>query len=453
MLASITRLQPRPGSFDEALVAYRAARLHECLSLLRGVQTVQAIALRVRALLRLGDVGGAREKLAGLAPVAERDKSEIALLQAVTYSRLGDRDEAETAFHDAFVHSVAASDPALEAEIEFYRGLTAFGDEDLVEARSNCERGLNAAASAPTMDRRSVGTIPIEHVVSRTHELLALIDAGEGRYQESIKRARLALETLDSCSTVDSYQEAFALKNLSILARDFDIEADANLLLARVPQFTWSRDLCFVEFTTLEALGWCSALRGASVEALRLFRKAANVASSDPERILVGVDRALLAREFGYRPMVVDEIESALDLADACDWENSAGDYRTALLTLAQASAPIVPSRARRSLDRYTAIRNSIDSTFAARIEPRARAEEAYTHGLVLRAEGRLTASAERLTAAFETWESIGYSWRAGRAALELTELDAGDVFRLAVRRELHRRPNSVFSTRARLVA
>ena len=38
-------------------------------------------------------------------------------------------------------------------------------------------------------------------------------------------------------------------------------------------------------------------------------------------------------------------------------------------------------------------------------------------------------------------------------AALELTELDAGDVFRLAVRRELKRRPNSIFSVRARLVA
>jgi len=39
------------------------------------------------------------------------------------------------------------------------------------------------------------------------------------------------------------------------------------------------------------------------------------------------------------------------------------------------------------------------------------------------------------------------------RAALELAELNAGDVFRLAVRRELKRRPDSLFSSRARLVA
>jgi len=104
-------------------------------------------------------------------------------------------------------------------------------------------------------------------------------------------------------------------------------------------------------------------------------------------------------------------------------------------------------------LDRHIALRNSIDVTFAARIEPRARAEEAYTQGLVLRSEGRITASMERLEVAFETWKTIGYEWRAARAALELTELEAGDVFRLAVRRELFQRPDSIFSMRARLVA
>ena len=79
--------------------------------------------------------------------------------------------------------------------------------------------------------------------------------------------------------------------------------------------------------------------------------------------------------------------------------------------------------------------------------------KEAYAHGVVLRAEGRLAASVERLSAAFATWDRIGYEWRAGRAALELAELDAGEVFRLAVHRELRRRPQSVFSERARLVA
>ncbi len=151
--------------------------------------------------------------------------------------------------------------------------------------------------------------------------------------------------------------------------------------------------------------------------------------------------------------MVIEEVEHAISTAYKFDWEKAPDDSRDALLFLAQAAAAIAPINAREMIDRYTAIRNSMDVTFAARLEPRARAEEAYTQGLVLRAEGRLTASAERLQAAFETWESIGYEWRAARAALELAELNAGDVFRLAVRRELIQRPDSVFSGRARLVA
>ncbi len=297
------------------------------------------------------------------------------------------------------------------------------------------------------------GNVPLAHVVSRTQELLGVISAAEGHYQDSLTHARAALATLDCCVISDVYHEAFALRNLTVFARDFDIEDDARMLGTRVPALEWTEDVRQIEFTTVEALAWCSALRGNSVQALRLFRRAEKAASTSPERVIIGVDRALLARAFGHRAMVIEEIEHALDEAHGFDWETAAGDSRDALLVLAQAAAPMAPSRARETLDRYTAIRNSMDSTFAARVEPRARAEEAYTHGLVLRAEGRLAASEERLKAAFETWESIGYEWRAGRAALELTELNAGEVFRLAVRRELFRRPDSVFSARARLVA
>ena len=151
--------------------------------------------------------------------------------------------------------------------------------------------------------------------------------------------------------------------------------------------------------------------------------------------------------------MVAEEIEHAVEIANGFDWGRASGDSRDALLFLAQAAASIAPIDAREMVNRYIAIRKSIDITFAARLEPRARAEEAYTQGLVLRAEGRITASKERLEVAFETWTSIGYEWRAARAALELAELDAGEVFRVAVRQELFKRPASIFSGRARLIA
>lgn len=452
MLASITRLTPRVGSFVEALAAFRAAQLQLCLSHLHGVESLSAATLRARTFLRLGNPNAARATLQDQGPCERRDQGEVALLLAVAHSRLGNEEQSRDAFRDAIVYSISSTDPTLQAEVEFYQGLTALAHDELTEAREACLRGLEIA-SVPAMFPQPAGSIPLEHVVSRTQELLGVIDAAEGRYNDLLDHARIALSMLDRCATPDRFQEAFTLKNLSILARDFDIDDDARLLAGRVPSFAWTKEICHVEFTTIEALGWCSALRGDSVEALRLFRRAEKAASISPERVIIGVDRALLARAFGHRAMVIEEIEHALDEARGFDWEKAAGDSRDALLVLAQAAAPMAPSRARETLDRYTAIRNSMDSTFAARVEPRARAEEAYTHGLVLRAEGRLAASEERLKAAFETWESIGYEWRAGRAALELTELNAGEIFRLAVRRELFRRPDSVFSARARLVA
>ncbi len=457
MLASVSRLTPRLGSFPEALAAYRAARLQACLSQLHSVESIAASTLRARALLRLGDPDAALRALAN--PKNEdiaqsRDRGEVALLRAVAFYRLRDNDRSQAAFQDAHVYSISATDSALEAEVEFYKALTALGEEHLDDARDACQRGLDVASEPRLFPLPPTkGYIPREHVVSRTQELLGVIDAAEGRYGSFLHHARKALATHDSCTIADVYIESFALRNLAILARDFDIAEDARILSKRVPALAWTEDVCRVEFTAVEALGWCSALRGDSVQALRHFRRAEFVASTTPERILVGVDRALIAREFGHRPLVLEELEHALNAASTFNWEEAAGDSRDALLVLAQAAAATAPVAAREMLDKYLAIRNAMDITFAARIEPRARAEEAYTHGLVLRAEGRIAASAERLQVAFETWENIGYEWRAARAALELAELDAGEVFRLAVRQELFRRPDSIFSGRARLIA
>lgn len=450
MLATVTRLVPRTGSFKEALLAFRAAQLRNCLSSLQGVTALNAVSLRARTLLRIGDPRGALTALEQVA--TPHGHHELALLVGIAHSRLGDDEKADSAFRDAYVFSVSSMDVALEAEVEYYRGLTAFGYGDLGVTRSSCLLGLDAARTPQSIAHPS-GIVPLDHVVSRIQELLGIVEAADGRYRDWIGHARQALATLDNCTIPDVYQEAFALRNLAILARDFDIEDDARSLDARVLALGWTRDIAHVEFTTAEALGWCSALRGNSVAALRLFRRAQNVASTDPDHVIIGVDRALLAREFGHRAMYEEEIENALGIAQQFDWERASGDSRDALLALAQAAAPIVSEQARLMLNRYKAIQNAMDTTYVARLEPRARAEEAYTDGLILRAEGRLTASSDRLQDAFETWRSIGFEWRAGRAALELAELDAGEVFRLAVRRELFQRPDSVFATRARLVA
>lgn len=72
--------------------------------------------------------------------------------------------------------------------------------------------------------------------------------------------------------------------------------------------------------------GQGSAERAAACEVtLGCWLSGANVfvASTAPERILVGVDRALIAHEFGHRAMFTEEIEHALNAARGFHWENA----------------------------------------------------------------------------------------------------------------------------------
>lgn len=452
MLASVVQLRPRAGSFERALAAFRSASIKVCLSELSGLQTPAASHLRARANLRIGSPDDALQALCSPEFTDSRGRGEAALLLAVARQRLGDADAAEAALSDAAVFSISAADPALAAEVDFFRGLFALGRGDLDAAKASLQNGLETTGQPWPASLKS-GFVPHSHVIARIQELLGIVSVANGDYMEQLEFVRASLETLDSCAIKDAFQESFVLRNLAILARDFDVNDDSERLGIRIASFPYTAEIGAVCFTTREALAWCSALRGDVLNALRHLRSAESSASIVPERVILGIDRALLAREAGHQQMVTEEIENAIELSESFDWNEAAGDSRDALLVLAQSAAHLFPNKARRALDRYSAITRSMDITYAARIEPRARAEEDYTHGVVLRSEGRLGASMERLESAFKTWDSIGYAWRAGRAALELAELGAGEVFRLAVRRELHRRPESPFAKRARLVA
>jgi len=450
--ASVTQFRPRVGSFDKAVAAFRAASLQTCLSELTGIESNDAAALRARTFLRLGNPQAAALAVRRDDAPGFRARAEAALLRAVAHSRLGAADVAIEGFLCARVYAISAADTVLEAEVEFYCGLHAFGDGAVENVRAFCLLGLQAIALpvAPVVAPRVVAAA---HVKSRIQELLGLSDAAEGRYKDQLLHARAALATLDDCPVPEVYQAAFAVANLAILVRDFDLEADYEAIAARVGALAWTDDISRVKFRTVEALAWSSALRGDPVGALRLLRLAAGSASTVPEEIAVAVDRAVFARELGHRAMAAEELEYALKLSRECRWDATADDQRETLLYLAEAVSFLSAAHGREVLERYANIGTAMSAAVASRLEARVRAEEAYAHGVVLRAEGRLAASVERLSAAFATWDRIGYEWRAGRAALELTELDAGEVFRLAVHRELRRRPQSLFSERARLVA
>ena len=372
------------------------------------------------------------------------------MLRGVALGRLGQASGADEALLTARAFSICGGDQVLEAEVDFYAALDAFGAGRLGDARRALERSLDRAQARGATE---LGHMPLTHVIARGRELLGVIDAADGRYRDQMAHARAALALWDASDTKDVWQEAFAIANLAGLARDFDLEAEALSLEHRISSLRWTSELTHTRFRANESLAWCAMLRGTQLEALRRFRRMADTAASTPQRIDCSVIRAINARLIGHATMAAEEVEHALMLAYEVDWTTAPGDDRLTLLVLAQTAAVHTPVEARAMLDRYAKIRSSMPAVYASRLETRVRAEEAFTHGVVLRAEGQINASAARLEMAFTIWNEIGFEWRAARAAVELAELDAGDVFRLAVRRELRARPDSIFAERARLVA
>lgn len=450
MLRSVSPLRFVGRSLDSALADFRSAEFRSCLRKIGRPGSNPESLLRARVCLRLKESAAAFESLEGLVGSSDLERAEIALLRAVASSRLG-LDTSSTLL-EAMAYSISAANVAVEAETHYYTALIALAEDRLADARDACRRGLEVTNE--TEIKSSVKyVIPVEHVVARLRELLGVLDSAHGRYRDQLAHAKLALSALDACDVRDVFQEAFALKNLTILSRDLDLGEDVAELATRAKTLAWTDEISTVHFRTVEALGWCFALRGDVVESLRLFRTAASAATSLPEKVILGVDRALIARSFGHQPMVIEELEHASELAFECNWDVADGDLRVGLLSLAQMAASVAPNLARKALDRYRKITHATDATFSSRLEDVYRAEEAYTCGVVMRAEGRIAASIERLTFAFSTWQRAGFEWRAARAALELAELDAGETFRQAVRRDLISRPDSIFSARAHAIA
>jgi len=447
---SITQLPSRVGSYATALAAFRAARVKVCVGELNGLEANPARLLEARAHLRISDPESALSALAAVSVPTGAERAEQAMLAAATLGRLGRASGAEAAFAEARAFGISAGSPILDGELAYYTALAAVGAGDLEQAHAFVEESLEALEGVTINEGGAV--LNRAHVVARLNEMLVVIDASRGRYRDVIRHSRSVWSALTSTPERDVFLEGHALKNLAIVARDFTLD-DAEEISERVAGLAWTPELSTVGFVAFEATSWCAALRGDLPEAFWRLRSASAAATSIPERLLLCVDRALLAREAGYDAMAKEEIRYALSLVDRFEWEHAPGDLRVALPLLAQVVAPVSAAAARRVLNRYSAIGDAIDVRSTARSEARFRAEVEFSHGVVLRAEGRLDESSTRLCAAFQTWTAIGHEWRAAIAAIELAELRAGDVFRLAVRRELSRRPTSFFASRARAVA
>jgi hypothetical protein len=418
-------LVPKPAPFEDALQLYIAARYHQCLTALHGNDSLPAIALAARSLLRLakfGDEGLERaiELLEESRERADREggdaiRGELAMLLAAAYHRAERPDEAERAFFDARVYLWSTADAELQAELEYYEGLFAWAARNLDAAARHARAALNPASQS---------------VHARALELLGAIAASAGNYLAQADYLDRALTHLERFAQRDVWVEGHILYNLSILARELNLDPITERVGGRVESLPWTDETAVPRFEALRHVGWCNALAGNHIRAFRLLRDSAEVAPSIPWRIIAFLDRSMLAREMGEKLFAEDEMQGAERLAARFDWSESSGDERLALLHLAEMAAERAPERAQQHIERYRSIKHKMSALHVFRADRRLRALECYAEATVARAHGQSDRAVLLFEEAFDIWSSIGYAWRAMVAALSLYELTRDVRFR-----------------------
>ncbi|HMD03573.1 MAG TPA: hypothetical protein VKG44_11470, partial [Candidatus Baltobacteraceae bacterium] len=444
----IVRLQPREESFHVAVDAYRSGRLDVCLSGLHSRDDAAAVTLRGRALLRLGQAPAAVSELSALdrGALPAHLRGELGIVLGAALTLVGKAAEARAVLDETRVWAYS-SGAEMTAEFEYYDMFWHWASGDLAAARAAALRGLEVGADG-TRTEDYVSSLPA--IRARHLEALGGFEAAHERYPEQAAFLRQAIDELDAASVADVWVTGSVLSNLAMLVRELDLGDDDELVMSRYAKIPRTAYTMPFSFHIFHSLAWCKALRGDHLGAFRDLREASGAAFAPALQLCATADRALLADRLGQRLTARDELERAQDLAARIDWENVAGDYRTALLPFAQALAPFRPRAARTTLERYQQIRAKLSPLLLANVDRRLRADELFTEGTVAKAEDNEGGAVRAFLDAFEIWDEIGFRWRAALAAIELSLLTRDSRYTGYAAAEAAKRPASWLAERLR---
>jgi len=448
----VARLRPRAKPIEDAVLAFQSARLHECLGALHGNATVAAALLRARTLLRLNRPDAALESLPALESEDGAPHATIAetrILRAAALARTSRYAQAHDALAAAWVHVVSAANVALEAEFEYYDALLAW-----MEGRFPAAEAAARAIDALPIPEQTWLAPPPGYAVSlavtkaRALEMRAFEAARTGRPLEQARLVRRGLAALREAAAPDRFVEASLLRNLAISARETGCAGDAETVGKRVEAFEWTPDLGEQRYHIERALGWCRALAGDHVGALRRFREASKLAVTPAWQLFAVIDRAYLAEELDQHISAEEEVTHALELAASIDWNATGGEESSALLLLAQLVAKRDSNAATRLLERFREARKHASALAFAPLDPRLRGSESYARAQIALGRGDRFGAIAFFADAFEAWNDAGSKWRAALAASDLARLGAGEAFARFADREIRKRPSSWLALR-----
>ncbi len=343
---------------------------------------------------------------------AGRDRASATMLRGAAYARIGDFRSANASFRDAS-STISAADP-LQIEISYRRA----GALWMARKLDAAERML-----AP-VEARATGDLAIE-----ARMLRGLILSSKGNIPA---QGAILLETLPALRApgVSMLDRGLIASQLASLACELPSPALRDAARAEASAVAWTPDIAEYHFDTLRELAWCDALQGDHFNAFRRLKAAAAIAPTAAWRTLSLCDRAYLADAFGERRWAAQELRDAAELAATVDWHATRGEERFALSLLAELYSPRDPSLALTYVARYQDTAGGVARILSSHDDRRVDAMEDYSAGVVRRALGETAEAVRLIRRAWDVYDTIGYDWRAGRAALVLADLTGMETWR-----------------------
>jgi hypothetical protein len=429
--------------FEEAVAAFSFGRNADCLAALRDVNGFDAAVLRARAHLRLRRLSSAEKSIRAAAPQSGNvsQSATHCTLLATILNRRGDDAGANDAFINARAYAFGYPSRALHSELSYYSAYAAVLRRDLDAAKSIAAQAL--ALEQPPIGCDAPHSYPLEVSRAFLHELLGFVNGHCGRFDAQIANLYDGLMELNGLGYRDVWTEASLLYNLAEVIRDLyrpDVEKD---LRVRAKSLPWSAETHLQAYEVYRALAWHAALAGDVQGAMRLHRDADNYAPSSASRVESLLDRSYLLREVGESVAAYNALTEAYRLAMALDWNAHEGEERLTLLWLAENMAYHGMPTATVVADKYKAIGVPIDRRFASPTDQRVRARELDALGTVHVVTGQHLRGLTMLYEALQTWDSLGFAWRAAKTARTIARVTGSENDVANARRHAAPWPNS----------